>query len=140
SGDLDLHGTRGPARLESVSGGVNIEDVQGPMRIKSVSGGVEITHYAGSVEGSSGSGDVDLRRRVHGGALHTVRGGFSLDAEPEGSTDSETGAETDQDPERTAPMAPPPTAKVRELLERLARGEVSVDDVAARLDETRRNF
>jgi hypothetical protein len=36
-------------------------------------------------------------------------------------------------------MAAPPTAKVRDLLERLARGEVSVDEVASKLDETRRN-
>ena len=55
-------------------------------------------------------------------------------------SDAEADAETAQDPERTAPMAPPATAKVRDLLERLARGEVSVDDVAARLDETRRDF
>ena len=54
------------------------------------------------------------------------------EAEPEA-------AESEIDPERTAPMAPPPTAMVRDLLERLARGEVSVDEVAARLDETRKD-
>jgi hypothetical protein len=37
-------------------------------------------------------------------------------------------------------MTPPQTAKVRDLLERLARGEVSVDEAAAKLDETRRVF
>jgi len=228
SGDLDLHGTRGPARLESVSGDVNIEDVQGPMRIKSVSGDVQITDYVGSVEGSSVSGDVDIRGRVHACELHTVSGDISIDLEPEmggresrlktisgdveiglltsscvceyhtasgdlecdvparvmregrkdrtvvigdgrsrlsvrtvsgdftiksasssvaeepaaaqESTDSEAETQVDQDPERTAPMASPPTAKVRDLLERLARGEVSVDEVAAKLDETRRTF
>ncbi len=230
SGDLDLHGTRGPARLESVSGDVNIEDVQGPMRIKSVSGDVQCTDYVGSVEGSSVSGDVDIRGRVHACELHTVSGDISIDLEPEiggresrlktisgdvevgllasscvceyhtasGDLDCEVPArimregrkdrtvvvgdghsrlsvrtvsgdftirsasssireepitaqdateshaeaesETDRDPERTAPMASPPTAKVRDLLERLARGEVSVDEVAAKLDETRRNF
>ena len=228
SGDLDLHGTRGPARLESVSGDVNIEDVQGPMRIKSVSGDVQITDYVGSVEGSSVSGDVDIRGRVHACELHTVSGDISIDLEPEmggresrlktisgdveiglltsscvceyhtasgdlecdvparvmregrkdrtvvigdgrsrlsvrtvsgdftiksasssvaeepaaaqESTDSEAETQVDQDPERTAPMASPPTAKVRDLLERLARGEVSVDEVAAKLDETRKDF
>jgi len=57
------------------------------------------------------------------------------------STEPEADAEyeSDHDPERTAPMAPPQTAKVRDLLERLAKGEVSVDDVAAKLDETRRD-
>jgi hypothetical protein len=57
------------------------------------------------------------------------------------STEATTGveSESDRDPERTAPMAPPTTTAVRDLLERLARGEVSVDDVAAKLDETRRD-
>ena len=230
SGDLDLNGTRGPARVESVSGDVNIEDVQGPMRIKSVSGDVQCTDYVGSVEGSSVSGDVDIRGRVHACELHTVSGDISIDLEPEvggresrlktisgdvevglltssciceyhtasgdleveaharimregrkdrtviigdgqsrllvktvsgdltiktasssvteepvaahESMDSEAETETEagQDPERTAPMAPPATAKVRDLLQRLARGEVSVDEVAAKLDETRRDF
>jgi len=57
------------------------------------------------------------------------------------STESEVESEfEDHDPERTAPMPPPQSAKVRDLLERLARGEVSVDEVAAKLDETRRDF
>ena len=58
------------------------------------------------------------------------------------STESEVESEfeSDHDPERTAPMPPPQSAKVRDLLERLARGEVSVDEVAAKLDETRRDF
>jgi hypothetical protein len=231
SGDLDLHGTRGPARLESVSGDVNIEDVQGPMRIKSVSGDVQCTDYVGSVEGSSVSGDVDIRGRVRACELHTVSGDISIDLEPvvdgresrlktisgdvevglltssciceyhtasgdleaevaarivrEGrkdrtvvigdgrsrvnvrtvsgdltirsaassvreepataaqeskNADAEAESESDRDPELTAPMAPQATAKVRDLLERLARGEVSVDEVASRLDETRRDF
>ena len=228
SGDLDLQGTRGPARVESVSGDVNIADVQGPMRIKSVSGDVQCTDYVGSVEGSSVSGDVDIRGRVRACELHTVSGDISIDLEPDAggreshlktisgdvevglltsscicdfhtasgdldceapariiregrkdrtvvigegrnrlsvktvsgdltlrpasssvaedpsaardATESEAGAEAEQDPERTAPMAPPQTAKVRDLLERLARGEVSVDEVAAKLDETRRAF
>ena len=227
SGDLDLNGTRGPARVESVSGDVNIQDVQGPMRIKSVSGDVQCTDYVGSVEGSSVSGDVDIRGRVHACELGTVSGDISIDLEPEvggresrvktisgdvevglltsscicefhtasGDLECEAPArimregrkdrtvvigdgrsrlsvrtvsgdltirpasssvaeepataqgpagsepeQTDQDPERTAPMAPPPTAKVRDLLERLSRGEVSVDEVAAKLDESRRDY
>jgi DUF4097 and DUF4098 domain-containing protein YvlB len=230
SGDLDLNGTRGPARVESVSGDVNIENVQGPMRIKSVSGDVQVTDYVGSLEGSSVSGDVDIRGRVHSCELHTVSGDISIDLDPEvggretriktisgdvevglltsscvcdfhtasGDLDcevparimregrkdrtvvvgdgssrltvktvsgdltikpasssvaeepglaresAESGAdaepENDQDPERTAPMTPPQTAKVRDLLERLARGEVSVDEVATKLDETRKDF
>jgi hypothetical protein len=55
-------------------------------------------------------------------------------------TDVESESDADRDPERTAPMARPATAKVRDLLERLAKGEVSVDEVAAKLDETRRDL
>src|SRR5207245_4145658 len=228
SGDLDLNGTRGPARVESVSGDVNIADVQGPMRLKSVSGDVQCTDYVGAIEGSSVSGDVDIRGRVRACELHTVSGDISVDLDPEAggresrlktiSGDVEVGLRTascvcdyhtasgdleceapariiregrkdrtviigeglshltvktvsgdltikpasssvreepaageaasgaeaeaesegDRDPERTAPMAPPATARVRDLLERLARGEVSVDEVAEKLDETRR--
>ena len=229
SGDLDLNGTRGPARVESVSGDVNIADLQGPMRIKSVSGDVQCTDYVGVVEGSSVSGDVDIRGRVRACELHTVSGDISVDLDPDVSRESrlktisgdvevglltsscvceyhtasgdlecdepariiregrkdrtviigdgrshltvktvsgdltikpasssvreepvaaqdasepeaEAQSESDRDPERTAPMAPPAAAKVRDLLERLARGEVSVDEVAAKLDETRRDL
>ena len=231
SGDLDLNGTRGPARVESVSGDVNIADVQGPMRLKSVSGDVQCTDYMGAVEGSSVSGDVDIRGRVRACELHTVSGDISVDLEPETGRESrlktisgdvevglltascvcdyhtasgdleceepariiregrkdrtiiigegrshltvktvsgdltirpasssvreepaaaqespereadmESERDDDRDPERTAPMAPPATAKVRDLLERLAKGEVSVDEVAAKLDETRRDL
>jgi DUF4097 and DUF4098 domain-containing protein YvlB len=230
SGDLDLNGTRGPARVESVSGDVNIADVQGPMRIKSVSGDVQCTDYAGAVEGSSVSGDIDIRGRVRACELHTVSGDISVDLDPEvggresriktisgdvelgllsascvceyhtasgdleceapariiregrkdrtvvigdggsrifvktvsgdltirpvsssvredpiatqrpAEADLEADDDSDRDPERTAPKPPPEAATVRNLLERLARGEASVDEVAAKLDETRREL
>jgi DUF4097 and DUF4098 domain-containing protein YvlB len=80
------------------------------------------------------SGDLTIRP-----ASSSVREEPAAAQEP---TEAEDQAESDadRDPERTAPMAPPATAKVRDLLERLARGEVSVDEVAARLDETRRDL
>ena len=190
SGDLDLNGTRGPARMDSVSGDVNIADVQGPMRLKSVSGDVQCTDYVGAVEGSSVSGDVEVgllssscvcdyhtasgdlecdepARIIREGrkdrtiiigdgrshlSVKTVSGDLtikpassSVREEPAAAQDSseadvESESEDDRDPERTAPMAPPKTAKVRDLLERLAKGEVSVDEVAAKLDESRRDL
>jgi hypothetical protein len=84
-------------------------------------------------------------------SVRTVSGDFTIKsasssvaedpAAAQEPTESEAAGESESqvDPERTAPMAAPPTAKVRDLLERLARGEVSVDEVAARLDETRRS-
>src|SRR5947209_9866070 len=228
SGDLDVQGTRGPARVESVSGDVNIADLQGPMRIKSVSGDVQCSDYVGILEGSSVSGDVDVHGRVRGVELHTVSGDISIDmepgasprenrlktisgdvevgligssctcdfhtasgdlecdapariiregrkdrtvvlgdgrgrlhvktvsgdltikeasssvaAEPAASVERESTAESEpaaaEDLERTEPMAPPVTARVRDLLKRVARGELGVDEAAAKLDETRRS-
>jgi hypothetical protein len=225
SGDLDVQGTRGPARVESVSGDVNIADVQGPMRIKSVSGDVQCSDYVGMLEGSSVSGDVDVHGRVRGVELHTVSGDISIDMEPgatprdnrlktisgdvevgligssctcdfhtasgdlecdapariirEGRKDrtvvlgdgrgrlhvktvsgdltikeasssvaaepaaaeereAEAEATGPEDVERTEPMGPPVSARVRDLLERVARGELGVDEAATKLDETRR--
>ncbi|MDQ2914186.1 MAG: DUF4097 domain-containing protein [Chloroflexota bacterium] len=92
-----------------------------------------------------GDGRSRLSVKTVSGDLTIKLTSSAVRAEPaaaQESTDSETEArsETDRDPERTAPMAPPATTKVRDLLERLARGEVSVDEVAAKLDETRRDF
>jgi hypothetical protein len=80
------------------------------------------------------SGDLTIKTASSSVAEEPVAAHESMESEPE--TETEAG----QDPERTAPMAPPATAKVRDLLQRLARGEVSVDEVAAKLDETRRDF
>jgi hypothetical protein len=60
-------------------------------------------------------------------------------AEPSAARQPETQSETESDAERTERMSQPEAVRVRDLLERLARGEVSVDEVASRLDETRRN-
>jgi hypothetical protein len=88
-----------------------------------------------------GSGRVSVR--TVSGDL-TIREASSLVREEPTVADARESAVDDDsenggDPERTAPMAPPATTRVRDLLERLARGEVSVDDVAAKLDETRRD-
>jgi hypothetical protein len=227
SGDLEVEGTRGPARLESVSGDVSVADVQGPMRLKSVSGDVECTDYVGIVAGSSVSGDVDIHGRVRGIELHTVSGDISVDVEPgvaprdnriktisgdvqlglvgdsctcefrtasgdlacevparivrEGRKDrtivlgdgqgrlnvrtvsgdltikasapgvaaepvatEQRDAQTEETPaapdvERTEPMERPASARVREVLERLARGELNVEEAAAQLDEARQD-
>lgn len=227
SGDLEVKGTRGPARVESVSGDVRLTDVQGPLRIKSVSGDVECADYVGVVEGGSVSGDIEVRGRVRTAEFQTVSGDVTVDLDLQaggretrlktisgdvelglisssclcefhtasGHLECETPANviregrkdrtivigeartrvyvktvsgdltirrassavteepvtapaeqresavdetTESDPERTAPMAPPAAAQVRGLLERLARGELSVDEAAAQLDDTRR--
>jgi DUF4097 and DUF4098 domain-containing protein YvlB len=75
----------------------------------------------------------DLRIRPASSTVHEEPAAAGEPAEAEREADAEG------DPERTAPMTPPATAMVRDLLERLARGEATVDEVAARLDETRKD-
>jgi hypothetical protein len=75
----------------------------------------------------------DLRIRPASSSVHEEPGAAQESVEAEAESEGEREAE------RTAPMPPPATAMVRDLLERLAKGEVSVDEVAARLDETRRD-
>jgi DUF4097 and DUF4098 domain-containing protein YvlB len=82
------------------------------------------------------SGDLTIKAASSSVQEEPVAARGSAEAE----SDVESESDADRDPERTAPMAPPATARVRDLLERLAKGEVSVDEVAAKLDETRRDF
>src|SRR5205809_6747 len=80
------------------------------------------------------SGDLTIKAASSSVREEPAAAEDSPEAEAEAGSEKESG----RDPERTAPMAPPTTAKVHDLLERLARGEVSVDEVAAKLDESRR--
>jgi DUF4097 and DUF4098 domain-containing protein YvlB len=81
------------------------------------------------------SGDLTIKPASSSVREEPAAAQDATDADAE--VDSES--ERESDPERTAPMAPPASAKVRDLLERLSKGEVSVDEVAARLDETRKD-
>lgn len=142
SGEVDIEG--------SVSGG----DGSGDGRVKTVSGEVELALVdpAISIEFRTLSGDVDVdavgarvdkesRRQWHvtfgeGGPrlwVKTVSGGLSVRRSGEAVPSAEP----------TAPPAPPsPEAPagpdVRDLLERVARGEMTVDEASAALDEARR--
>ena len=92
-----------------------------------------------------GDGQSHVFVKTVSGDLTIKSASSSVREEPaaaQDSTETDSGVETKSngDPERTAPMAPPATAQIRDLLERLAKGEVTVDEVAAKLDETRRDF
>lgn len=82
SGDIVLHGTRGPIDMQSVSGDVRLDDVQGPMRLKTVSGDATLAGYAGQLVGNSVSGDLALSNvRLHGSEIVTVSGDVRIDGE-----------------------------------------------------------
>lgn len=154
--------------MQTVSGDIEIEgalDAGREHRFKSISGDVELAlaDADATIEFRTASGDLecDLAARIvrHGkkdyevvvgagrGAIgvKTVSGDLTVrgtSAETPGEPESATAAATaDEDVERTQPMEPakPETGEeVRAVLERLARGELGVDDAAAALDDVRK--
>ncbi|MBI2773852.1 MAG: DUF4097 family beta strand repeat protein [Chloroflexi bacterium] len=157
SGDLDVRGSRVRLRdVVSVSGDVEIDAVlseaDGEVRVKTVSGDIELGLAPGGfqVEHRTLSGDVEVQGRLEariektdrrdrritigsGGPrirIKSVSGDLSLKRSGDGELAEDPAAE------QTAPTAPPtaPQSDVRDVLARLARGELSVDDAAAALD------
>jgi hypothetical protein len=167
SGDLTfervrLHGSE----IITVSGEVRIDgelDKAREHRMKTISGDIDLRLTGGSydIRFSSMSGDLDNemdgevkvtgRRDKHiviGAAetkvsVKTMSGDLEIRASGGTSPEATATAEADQpeDVERTEPMEPPhpaaPPIDVRDLLERVARGEVNVDAAAAALDARR---
>ena len=167
SGDLTfervrLHGSD----IVTVSGEVRIDgelDKAREHRMKTISGDIDLRLTGGSydIRFSSMSGDLDSelegeinvtgRRDKHvmiGAAetkviVKTMSGDLEIRASGGGAPEASASAAADQpdDVERTEPMEPQPPAvppvDVRELLERVARGEVDVDAAAAALDARR---
>jgi hypothetical protein len=167
SGDLTfervrLHGSD----IVSVSGEIRIDgelDKAREHRLKTISGDIDLRLTGGSydIRFSSMSGDLDSemqgevsvtgRRDKHvmiGAAetkvtVKTMSGDLEIRASGGSAPESSATAEADQpdDVERTEPMEPRPHAApsldVRDLLERVARGEVDVNAAAAALDARR---
>jgi len=167
SGDLGfervrLHGSD----IVTVSGEVRIDgelDKSREHRVKTISGDVDLRLSGGSydirfvsVSGdlqSQLAGDVNTtgRRDKHvviGAAetkvtVKTMSGDLELRASSGGAPDASPAAQVEQpdDVERTEPMEPPAepaaTVDVRDLLARVARGELDVDAAAAELDARR---
>ncbi len=150
SGDLEMKGTLEPARAH---------------RMKTISGDVELdlTEPDLLIDFRTTSGDLDCEvpaqvdrhgRREYAVSLGAARGRavvktVSGDLSICSSGASVPGAAVDEEPQAwnaTAEPAPPdagataptPRAEVRDLLERVAKGEIGVDDAAARLDDARR--
>jgi hypothetical protein len=150
--DLDPDPSGRESRLKTISGDVEIGLITASCTCDyhTASGDLECDEPARIIrEGRKdrmviiGEGAGRLHVKTVSGDLTIKPASSSLAEEPAAARasaqrESESDHEMDADAERTAPMAPPASARVRDLLERLARGEVSVDEAAAKLDETRR--
>jgi hypothetical protein len=169
SGDVTIAAARlRSTLLHTVSGDIQIEgrlDPRKEHRFKTISGDVELALAEPDVtiEYRTASGDLESElqgRVVHRGrkefsvvlgggkgsvVVKTVSGDLTLrgtsapspdDARPdEGAADEAPAA----DVERTPPLDTSSREEVRSVLERLARGELGVDDAAAALDAARRS-
>lgn len=150
------------ADLVSVSGDVAIEgdlDVGQPHRVKTVSGDVQVSlagrSYDIGYKTLSGSLESELEasitresrrdRRVLIGdgacrlEVKTVSGDLTVraassEAEPAGAADAES---TEPLEPRVAPTEPDAAPSIRDVLDRVARGELGVDEATAALDAAR---
>ncbi|MEO8633008.1 MAG: DUF4097 family beta strand repeat-containing protein [Chloroflexota bacterium] len=167
SGDVTIVGAGlRSSQLHTVSGDILIEgrlDTQREHFFKTISGDVELalSEPDATIEYRTASGDVECElpaRIVRRGrkeysvvvgagkgrvAVKTVSGDLTMhgtssvtpeDARPESQADAEAPV---ADVERTQPMNMTSREEVRSVLERLARGELGVDDAAAALDNNR---
>jgi DUF4097 and DUF4098 domain-containing protein YvlB len=168
SGDVTIVAARlRSTQLHTVSGDIQIEGQLDPRkehRFKTISGDVEmaLAEPDATIEYRTASGDIECElpaRIVRRGrkeysvvlgagkgsvGVKTVSGDLTVrgttapapdDARPEESVAEEAPA---ADVERTQPMDRSSREEVRSVLERLARGELGVDDAAAALDAARR--
>ena len=149
--DLDPDPSGRESRLKTISGDVEIGLIAASCTCDyhTASGDLECDEPARIIrEGRKdrmviiGEGAGRLHVKTVSGDLTIKPASSSLAEEPtaaraSAARDSEAESRTEADPERTTPMTPPASARVRDLLERLARGEVTVDEAAAKLDETR---
>ena len=168
SGDVTISAARlRSTLLHTVSGDVQIEgrlDPRKEHRFKTISGDIELALAApdATIDYRTASGDIECelpariarngRKEysvvVGGGrgriGVKTVSGDLTVrgtsmaapdDAQPEEAAAQEASS---ADAERTQPMDMSSREEVRSVLERLARGELGVDDAAAALDSARR--
>ncbi len=167
SGDVTIAASRlRSTQLHTVSGDVEIEgrlDPKKEHRFKTISGDVDLAlaEADATIEYRTASGDIECElparivrhgRKEYGvviGGGHghvgvkTVSGdltvrGTSASTPKEAQTEEFVPDEAAADVERTQPMDLSSREEVRSVLERLARGELGVDDAAAALDKARR--
>ena len=156
SGDVEVKGEVEAARqhrIRTISGDVDLELVDPDLTIefRTASGDLE-SEIAGRVTREGRKEYNVVLGQGRGRALvKTVSGDLTIESsdvavpgeptgeEPYRATETPEAEPQTEDVERTEPMAPPADAQVRSVLERLAKGELNVDDAAAAIDDARRS-
>jgi hypothetical protein len=152
SGDVEIEGRLDPRkehRFKTISGDVELALAEPDVTIdyRTASGDVECELPARIVKRGRheyvvvvGGGHGQAVVKTVSGDL-TVRGSSAAapdDAQAEADEDDASSVAPTADAERTESMDTSSREEVRSVLERLARGELGVDDAAAALDATRR--
>lgn len=149
SGDVSIEGRLDPRkehRFKSISGDVDLalSDPDATIEYKTASGDVECELPARIARRARkeysvvlGSGQARVAVKTVSGDL-TIHGTSAVapdDGQAEGAAPAEAAVD---DVEKTRPMDMSSREEVRSVLERLARGELGVDDAAAALDDAHR--
>lgn len=161
SGDIELVGVLEPARehrFRTISGDVELKLVEPDLTLefRTASGDLE-SELEGRVTRQSRKEYSVALGDARGHALvKTVSGDLTIDGsavevpgepsteEPRGAgrarAESEFADGAEADVEKTEPMETGPSERVKSVLERLAKGELNVDDAAAAIDAARRGL
>jgi hypothetical protein len=149
SGDVDVEGRLDPRkehRFKTISGDIDLALAEPDVTIdyRTASGDLECELPARIVRRGRKEYSVVIGGGQGSIGVKTVSGDLTLsgtsasgpaEARPEEEAPQETAAE---DVERTQPMDMSAREEVRAVLERVARGELGIDDAAAALDAARR--
>lgn len=149
SGDIQIEGRLDPRkehRFKTISGDVALAlaEADATIEYRTASGDVECELPARivrrgkkeySVVVGAGDGNVDVKTVSGDLTVRSTSAPGPDDAQPDEPMPDEAPT---ADVERTQPMDMSSREEVRSVLERLARGELGVDDAAAALDATRR--
>src|SRR2546422_632707 len=93
SGDINVEGLHGTARLESGSGNMSVASVQGDLRVRTGSGDGKIRNVSGGrIEITTGSGDFEIRDVQGTLELRTGAGDITAEGKPTGEWRVETGS------------------------------------------------
>ena len=134
-------------RMKTISGDVGLHLCGGSydVRFSTMSGDLD-SGITGQISGDGkrakrlliGTGETQVSVKTMSGDLEIHASSGMAPASTAAAT-AVPPADPSADPERTLPMDPAPTprADIRDLLQRVARGEVDVDAAAAALDERR---
>jgi hypothetical protein len=92
SGNVVAQDLAGDVDLQTGSGSVNAVTISGPLNVETGSGRVDLEAVTGAINASTGSGGMDVRTAAGSVRLETGSGGIDYQGAPEGNCRFQTGS------------------------------------------------